>query len=304
MDFPPGCVFLDGRFSGMEDAKISVLDWGFLRSDATYDVAHVWKGRFFRLDRHIERFFASAEKLRLTIPHTRDEVAAIAAECVRRAGLDDAYVELIITRGVSPTFNRDPRDAVNRFIAFAIPFGWILRPEERDEGLSLAVASTQRIGPEAVDPRVKNYHWLDLVMGMFEAYDKGARIVVLPDAAGNVTEGPGFNVFVVKNAQVATPERGVLHGITRLSALELLAEAGIGTRSRAVALEELESADEIFITSTAGGIMPVTRLEGRPVGDGAPGPLTRNLIDAYWAAHTRPDWTVAVADIAAPRIAA
>lgn len=298
--YPPGCAFLDGEFCAIEDAKISVLDWGFLRSDATYDVVHVWKGRFFRLDKHLDRFFASAEKLKLAIPHSRDEVASILAECVRRAGFEDAYVEMVVTRGVSPTFSRDPRDAVNRFIAFVIPFGWILKPEERDEGLAVAVAETQRIGPGAVDPTVKNYHWLDLVMGMYEAYDKGARTVVLPDEDGNVTEGPGFNIFAVKDGQVATPAQGVLHGITRLSAIELLAEAGVQTETRDVSLEELREADEIFATSTAGGIMPVTSLDTVAVCDGRPGPVTARLIEAYWDAHARPDWAVSVADVPAP----
>lgn len=303
MQYPPGCAFLDGAFCAIEDAKISVLDWGFLRSDATYDVVHVWKGRFFRLDRHLDRFFASVAKLRMTCPYDRDEVAAILAECVRRADFEDAYVEMIMTRGVSPTFSRDPRDAINRFIAFVIPFGWILRPEERDRGLSIAIAETQRISPLSVDPTVKNYHWLDLVQGMFEAYGRGARTVVLPDGAGNITEGPGFNLFVVKDGRVATPDSGVLHGITRLSALELLAEAGIEAVARPVSLAETKAADELFATSTAGGIMPVTSLDGATVGDGRPGPVTSQLIAAYWAAHTRPDWTVAVRDIPGPRLA-
>lgn len=296
--FPPGAAFLNGAFCDIADAKISVLDWGFLRSDATYDVVHVWKGRFFRLDKHLDRFFGSAGRLRLTIPHSREEVASILADCVRRAGFEDAYVEMVVTRGVSPTFSRDPRDAVNTFIAFAIPFGWILRPEERDRGLSVAIGQTQRIGPEAVDPTVKNYHWLDLVMGMFEAYEEGARTVVLPDGEGNVTEGPGFNIFAVKNGAVATPARGVLHGITRQTALDLLAELDVPAEIRPVSLEELINADEVFITSTAGGIMPVTTLAGKPVGDrGRPGAVTQALIETYWDAHTRSDWTVAVTDI-------
>ena len=126
--YPPGCAFVDGAFCAIADAKISVLDWGFLRSDATYDVVHVWQGRFFRLDAHLDRFLASAAKIHLIVPHARDEIAAILAELVERAGFEEAYVEMIITRGVSPTFSRDPRDAINRFIAFAIPFGWILTP--------------------------------------------------------------------------------------------------------------------------------------------------------------------------------
>ena len=293
--YPPGVAFIDGEFKPISQAKISVLDWGLLRSDATYDVAHVWQGRFFRLDDHLDRFLQSVAKLRLQVPVDREELAAILAECVTRAGLQDAYVEMVCTRGTSPTFSRDPRDAVNRFFAFAIPFGWILTPEQRLQGLDVAIAEhVQRIPPGAVDPTAKNYHWLDLVMGLFEAYDRGAANVILTDGAGLVTEGPGFNVFVVSGGRVATPDLGVLEGITRRTALELCAELQIPTDVRPVSVAELGEAEEVFITSTAGGVMPVTRLDGRPVASGEPGPLTLRLIETYWAKHTDPAWSIAV----------
>lgn len=299
MQYPPGTAFMDGEFVPMAEAKISVLDWGFLRSDATYDVVHVWKGRFFRLDKHIERFIRSANRIRLDIGHGPDQLQRILAECVRRSGHEDAYVEMIVTRGVSPTFSRDPRDAINRFIAFAIPFGWILRPEQREDGLHIAISKVQRIAPEAVDPTVKNYHWLDLVMGLYDAYDRGAPNVVLSDGAGHVVEGPGFNLFAVRAGRVVTPVTGVLHGITRLTAIELLRELGVEAEQRPLGEGELRGADEVFATSTAGGVIPVTRIDDQPVGDGAMGALTRQLVERYWQAHTRPEWTTEVDDIAA-----
>lgn len=292
--YPPGVAYVDGAYRRMSEARISVLDWGFLRSDATYDVAHVWKGRFFRLDRHIDRFLQSVAKLRMTLPVDRDGLADILAECVRRSGLRDAYVEMILTRGHSPSFSRDPRDAVNNFIAFAIPFGWIMDEEQRRRGINLVIAETRRIPVESVDPTVKNYHWLDLVAGMFEAYDRGGENVVLTDLAGNITEGPGFNVFAVKNGRATTPDRGVLQGITRETAIELCGELGVPVAARAVTAAMLRGADEIFLTSTAGGIMPVTRIDGDPVGDGRPGPHTGRLTSAYWAKHDDPGWTTAV----------
>ncbi len=292
--YPDGIAFVDGAYGPMSTAKISVLDWGFLRSDATYDVVHVWRRRFFRLDLHLDRFLASVEKLRMTLPYDRAELAAILTECVRRSGFDDVYVEMICTRGFSPTFSRDPRDAVNRFIAFAIPFGWIANEEQRARGLHIVISNIPRIPPESVDPTVKNYHWLDLVAGMFEAYDRGAENVVLVDLAGNLTEGPGFNLFVVKDGAVATPARGVLEGITRRTALDLCAELGIAAAARPVDADAVHAADEIFITSTAGGIMPVTRVDDAPIGDGRPGPVTGRLLDLYWRKHADPAWTTAV----------
>ncbi len=292
--FPPGMAYLDGRFCPMSEAKISVLDWGFLRSDATYDVVHVWQGRFFRLDLHLDRFLASVDKLRLTLPMGRDELVAILKECVRRSCLENAYVEMICTRGFSPTFSRDPRDAENRFIAFAIPFGWIADEAQRARGLRLAISKIPRIPPESVDPTVKNYHWLDIVQGLFEAYDRDAENVLLVDFDGNVTEGAGFNVFAVRDGRVATPGRGVLEGITRRTVLDLCAELAIPAEARALPAAELRAADEVFISSTAGGVMPVTEIDGGPVGDGKPGPVTGRLTALYWAKHEDPDWTTAV----------
>ena len=131
--FPQGIAWIDGSFIQLSDAKISILDWGFLRSDATYDVVHVWKGRFFQLDKHINRFFESTKKLRMPCKLDRHELKQILARCVEKAKLDNAYVEMIQTRGVSPNFVRDPRKATPQFMAFAVPFGWILKPENFEE---------------------------------------------------------------------------------------------------------------------------------------------------------------------------
>ena len=297
MPAPPGVAYINQEFVPMEDAKISILDWGFLHSDATYDVVHVWNGRFFRLDAHIDRFLESATRIHLSLPVNRTELTHILAECAARSGHDDAYVEMILTRGVSPTFSRDPRDAENQLICFSIPFGWILRPEQREKGLSVAISGIQRIPPESVDPRVKNYHWLDFVMGLYEAYDRGAGSVILQDASGNLAEGPGFNVFVVKDQRIATPDRGVLEGITRRSAIEIARELDFLVEERAVSADEALTAEEVFATSTAGGIMPITRVNDSPVADGEMGQVTTQLIEAYWQKHLDSNWSVGVTDI-------
>lgn len=297
MPTPPGIAFIDQDYVPMEEAKISILDWGFLRSDATYDVAHVWKRRFFRLDAHIDRFLESARRLHMKPPVGRSELARILAECVSRSGHEDAYVEMILTRGTSPTFDRDPRRAENRLICFAIPFGWILQPDRRDTGLSIVISDQQRIPPESVDPRVKNYHWLDFVMGLYHAYERGAETVVLTDALGNLTEGPGFNVFILAGQTLSTPGRGVLEGITRRTVIELAREHDLLVEERDIRASEISSADEVFATSTAGGIMPITRIDSAPVADGRAGQTTKRLIETYWAKHDHPDWSVGIADI-------
>ena len=286
--YAEGAAFVDGRFVPAVEARIPILDWGFLRSDATYDVAHVWRGSFFRLEDHLDRFERGMARLHMSLPYDRAEIRGILTECVRLSGLRDAYAEIICTRGVPPPGSRDPRECENNLFAFAVPFVWIADPERQERGLHATISRVQRIGPESVDPTVKNYHWLDLELGLYEAYERGGETVILVDRADNVVEGPGFNVFTVKDARVATPSRGVLEGITRKTAIELAAGRGLPLETREIQAEEVRRADEVFLTSTAGGIIPVTKVDGSSVGDGAPGPVTLRLREAYWQLHEDP----------------
>src|SRR5882757_8138550 len=251
--YPDGIAFLDGQYLPMSQAKISVLDWGFLHSDATYDTVHVWNGRFFRLDLHLDRFFGGLEKLRMTIPLDRDGVTEILHNCVALSGHRAAYVEMLSTRGASPTFSRDPRQAVNRFMAFAVPFGSVANAEQLQRGLRVAISDKVRIPPASIDPAIKNYHWLDLVRGLYDAYDRGAETALILDFNGNVAEGPGFNVFCVKDGKLSTPAIGVLPGITRRTVFDLCGEEGLVAAAADVSVAALKAADEVFITSTAGG---------------------------------------------------
>ena len=293
-DFSTGIAYIEGEYVAIEDARIPLLDWGFLHSDATYDVAHVWRGKFFRVDDYLDRFHASMKKLRMSIPYSREQVRAIMFELAKRSGMRDAYVEVVCTRGIPAPGSRDPRSCENRFLAFAIPFVWIADDELRAKGLNLLISRQQRIPPESVDPKIKNYHWLDMVMALFEAYDHGADTVVLVDADGNLVEGPGFNVFVRVGDTVITPARGVLEGVTRESILELLERENLQVKQEALPAATAKAADEVFITSTAGGVMPVTQISNAPVGDGRPGYLSKKLNDGYWAMHDDPELNVQV----------
>ena len=283
-----GTAYIDDQYVPISEARIPILDWGFLHSDATYDVAHVWQGSFFRLDDHLDRFFCGMQRLHMSLPHNRHRIRQILFECVKLSGLRDAYVEMICTRGVPPPGSRDPRQCINRFYAFAVPFVWIANPEKQEKGLHLIISQVHRIPETSVDPTIKNYHWLDLVAGLYEAYTRGGETAILSDREGNVIEGPGFNIFVVKNGRAVTPGRGVLEGITRRTVIEMAPMVNIAVETRDVPAEEVRQADEVFITSTAGGIMPVTRIDGRVVGDGRPGRITLQFHKEYWALHRDP----------------
>ena len=294
-DLGEGCAWIDGEYVPIAEARIPIVDSGFLRSDVTYDVVAVWKGKFFRLDDHLARFEKSWTGIHLNPPVSKQEMREILFECVRRSGLRDAYVDMIATRGIDEHSLRDPRTFGNRFYAYAIPYVWIVRPEDQEKGSHLVIAErTIRIPPEAVDPTIKNFHWGDLIRGVFEAYERGGRLAVLPDAEGNITEGPGFNVFAVSGGTLFTPPRGVLEGVTRQTVLDLAQDKRIPARLEAFDAAFLREADEVFCTSTAGGVMPVTTLDGKPVGTGTPGPLTLELRELYWDAHDDPRWATPV----------
>ncbi|MDH3220699.1 MAG: aminotransferase class IV [Gammaproteobacteria bacterium] len=293
-DFSKGVAYIEGEYVAIAEAKIPLMDWGFLHSDATYDVAHTWKGRFFRVDEYIDRFQTSMAKLRMSVPYGHEQIREVMFELVRLTGLRDTYVEIVCTRGIPAPGSRDPRDCSNRFLAFAVPFVWIADDEKRETGLNLLISRQQRIPPESVDPTIKNYHWLDMVMALFEAYDHGADTAILVDARGDLTEGPGFNIFARHGDTVTSPEHGVLHGVTRLTLLELLERENLQINRGRLPADAARAADEVFITSTAGGVMPVTRIDGKPVGEGRPGTLVHKLNDAYWALHEDPDYSVAI----------
>ncbi len=281
--YPNGIAFVEGEYVPVEEAKVSLLDFGFLRSDANQDTVSVWHGNFFRLEDHLDRFQRNVARLRMTSPLDRDGQREVLLECVRRTGLGDAYVQMLMTRGRPPSGSRDLRLCENKYFVFCLPYIWIASPEKQEEGLDIAVSSTWRIPPESVDPTIKHYHWLDFQMSLFAAYDEGRDTTVLVDRHGNLTEGPGFNIFVVEGGELLTPDDGVLDGMTRRTVWDLCVETNLRHRATALPAERLGAADEVFICSTAGGIMAVTRVDGDPVANATPGPVTMRLRDLYWS---------------------
>jgi branched-chain amino acid aminotransferase len=292
--WPAGAAWIDGRYCPVQQAAISVLDLGVTRSDACYDVVHVWDGRFYRLDDHLDRFAASLSRLRLNPGHSRTEIEAFLHGCVRHAGLRAAYVSMTCTRGRLASGSRDLRTARNTFYCYAVPFVWITSPDQQAAGASMRVSQITRIPPQSVDPSAKNYHWLDLDLALLDAYDHNAGLVVLRDLSGAITEGPGFNVFAHVDGRWLTPAHGILRGITRRSVIELAVQAGQPVHDGRLTAADLRRAAEVLATSTAGGIMPVTLIDGKPVGTGTPGPLTRQLRDRYWASHHDPRYSTPV----------
>ena len=295
-----GMDFANGEFVAPEQARMSIFDYGFTWGDCVYDVTSVWRGWFFRLDEHLDRFERSCAGFRLRVPYGRDEVKAILAECVARAGLEDAYVKVEATRGTTPDHSRDIRLAENRFTAYAIPYVWVWGEAVCRNGANLHLCRRfQRISSSAVDQRYKNYNRADLAQGRLDAYDAGCDDAVLVGPDGSLTEGFGWNILVVHGGVVATPDWNVLEGGTRAAVEEICRDEGVPFELRRVEPEELATADEVFATTTAGGVMPVVALDSRPVGDGRPGRITRLLREQYWARRAEGWYGTRVADLRA-----
>ncbi|CAK7203390.1 hypothetical protein SEUCBS139899_006123 [Sporothrix eucalyptigena] len=282
-----GVAWIEGELVPLHEARIPLLDEGFMHSDLTYDVPSVWDGRFFRLDDHLDRFEKSCAKMRLKMPLPRQEVKDTLVDMVRQSGIRDVFVEIIVTRGLKGIRGNDPKDIVNRLYMFIMPYIWVMEPtmQVQGTGSSIVARTVRRISPGSFDPTIKNLQWGDLTRAMLEAQDRGAIYPFLTDGDSNLTEGSGFNVVLVKDGVLFSPARGVLEGVTRRSVIDAAKKLGYEMRIEFVPIESTYQADEIFMCTTAGGIMPITSLDGKPVADGKVGPVTKAIWDEYWAMH-------------------
>lgn len=282
---------MNGQIIPVSEAKISVFDWGLTRSDITYDVVHVWEGAFFRIEDYLDRFEVSMKKMRLDVGMDRSAIRNALIELVATSGLQSAYVSMVASRG-TPLIpgTRDPRGCRNHFYAWAVPFIWVIPEAVAKRGAHISVArDSRRIPSNSVDPTVKNYHWGDMTAALFQALDAGYDTTVLLDHNNLVTEGPGFNIFAVINGKVVTPKSGMLEGISRKTVLEICAALDIPCAATDISEEAFMNAEEVFTATTAGGPVPVTRVNGRIFGNDAIAPLTAKILHTYWDWHKRED---------------
>ena len=283
-DLSMGAAWMNGKVLPISQAMIPVNDWGLVHSDITYDVVPVIDGAFFRFDEYLARFLSSMENLNLDPGMTKLDIQIALHQMVGKSNFRDSYVAMVCSRGKPKIAgSRDPRDCENHFFAWCVPYVHIIKPEIVEQGATAWIAqNAYRIPENSVNPLVKNYHWGDFTQGIFEAKDKDYETVILLDYDGNVTEGPGFNVFAVKDKVLITPDRGVLAGVSRKTVLEMADYLGINTSVRPLSVEELLEADEVFLSSSGGGVIPIIRVNETIFGNGASGPISVQLNETYW----------------------
>ena len=275
-------VYIDGVVRSPEEAKVSVLDRGFLYGDSVYETIGTMYGRLFATRDHLDRLERSARRIGLRVP-PRAEIEAVIAATVAAAENPDTRVRVMLTRGVGK-LDLDPASCDDcRLVVIAFPLG-APTPEMFAKGVSVAIVSVTRNSPRAIDPAVKSGNYLNNVLALGEARrTSGAYEAILCADDGSVAEGASSNVFAVVGGQLWTPQPdvGILDGITRAKVIVLCHEAGIACAERRLMPDELRGADEVFLTSATRGVLPVTRIDDSPVGSGVPGPVTIRLMEHY-----------------------
>ncbi|KAF5024475.1 hypothetical protein F66182_3415 [Fusarium sp. NRRL 66182] len=293
--YAKGIAWVEGELVPLAEARIPLMDQGFLHSDLTYTVPAVWDGKIFRLDEHIDRLAEGCEKIRLQMPMSHESMKETLCGMLAKTGIRDAFIQMIVTRGIKGVRESEPHEQVNTLYMFIQPYIWVMEPEIQLTGGNAIIARTvRRTPPGSIDPTVKNHQWGDLTRAMHEARDRGAKYPFLTDGDTNITEGSGFNICFIKDGKLYTADRGVLEGITRKSVFDVAKANSIEIRLETVPVSLAYEADEIFMCTTAGGIMPITTLDGKPVKDGKLGPITKTIWDGYWAMHSDPNYTIAV----------
>ena len=286
----PSIVWIDGKWYDRGTAAISVFDHGLLYGDGVFEGIRAYGGRVFRLGAHVDRLFGSAKAIWLDIPMPKAEMARMVQEGVAKSGLKDAYIRLVVTRGVGD-LGLDPRKCAKPSI-FCITDTISLWPADRyEKGLIALTAATPISHRESLSPRVKSLNYLSHILAKIEGIAAGVDEVIMLDSSGYVAEASGMNLFAVTRGTLRTPPpySGILRGVTRDTVLEIGRDAGYGVEELPLNRYDLYTADEVFLSGTAAEIVAVSKLDGRVIGTGVAGPVTRDLATRFRAYVTRGD---------------
>ena len=275
-------IFLNGQLVGKEQAVVSVFDHGLLYGDGVFEGIRVYGGNVFLLKAHIERLYESAKAIRLEIPMTQAAMIQATKETAAANGIGDGYIRLIVTRGAG-SLGLDIRRTSDPQVIIIADTITLYPPEIYQNGMNLITASTIRNHPAALPARIKSLNYLNNILAKIEGTDAGTVEALMLNHKGEVAECTGDNIFIIKNGVLKTPppDAGILEGITRNAVLRLARDAGIPTQETTLIRHDLYVADEMFLTGTAAEVVPVVSLDGRKIGDGQPGPITKRLVELF-----------------------
>jgi branched-chain amino acid aminotransferase len=275
-------IFIDGTYYDQAEARISVFDHGLLYGDGVFEGIRIYHGRVFKLAEHIDRLYQSASAISLQIPMSKGEMEAAVIEAVKVNAKEDGYIRLIVTRGEGP-LGIDPLTCGKATVIIIVSDIRLYPEEYYRDGIEIIIASTRRIPPECLDPRIKSLNYLNNILAKLEARHSGCSEAVMLNAQGFVAECTADNIFIVKKEALFTPApyNGALEGITRGTVMQEARSMGITALEATLAPYDLHTADECFLTGTGAEIVPVIKVDGRTIGNGRPGPVTGRLIAAF-----------------------
>lgn len=277
-------IWIDGKWYDRSTGMISVFDHGLLYGDGVFEGTRAYNGKIFKLREHVARLFDSAKSIWLTPPVSQDELVAATEEAVRRSELKDAYLRHLVTRGVGD-LGLDPLKCPRASAIIIVDQIKLWSPERYEQGLKVITAATPIPQKESLSPRVKSLNYLCHILAKIEGLNAGADEILMMDSAGSVVEASGMNVFVVKNGELFTPPpyAGILKGITRDTVIELARGAGYPVHETILNRYDIYTADEAFLSGTASEVAAVRELDGRTIGAGKQGPITRDLAQRFHA---------------------
>lgn len=276
-------IYLDGKYLPDDQARVSVFDHGFLYGDGVFEGIRAYHGRIFRLKEHLDRLYDSAQTIDLHAPISKEEMTEAICETLRRNNLTDAYIRPIITRGVGD-LGLDPRKCPKASVVIIAVSWGAMYGDLYEKGLKAVTVSVRRNPAECLPPNVKSLNYLNNILAKIEANYKGGDEAIFFDTNGYISEGSGDNLYIVKNGEIITPPTlNNLRGITRMVVLEIAKSLGITVKEQNIGYFDLYTADEMICTGTAAEVAPITWVDGRIIGSGKPGPVTRQLMAAFKA---------------------
>ena len=279
----PAKVYINGKLYDKADAKISVYDHGLLYGDGVFEGIRIYSGKAFKLAEHVARLFESARSIKLEVPISEGEMIKAINDTIALNNKRDGYIRPIITRGAG-SLGLDPRKCSDPQVIIIVDDITMYPPELYENGMEIATVSTIRNHPNAVNPRIKSLNYLNNILAKIEGIQAGCLEALMLNHKGEIAECSGDNIFLVKHGILRTPpcDAGILEGITRNTVIELARQAGLSIEETALTRHDVFIADECFLTGTAAEIIPVTKCDARPIGSGKPGPITRQLRDAFF----------------------
>lgn len=275
-------VYINGNYFPKEEAKVSVFDHGFLYGDGVFEGIRVYGGNIFRLKEHLERLYDSAKSIMLNIPMTMEEMQQAVVEAVRKNDLRDAYIRLVVSRGAG-SLSLDPSSCSDPQVIIIVDQVRLFPQELYDNGLPIVTVPTRRNIPDALNPKIKSLNYLNNILVKIEATRAGVGEALMLNEHGYVAEGSGDNIFIVKKGVLYTPPGyvGALEGITRKAIMDLADQLGYPVKEQPFTRHDVYVADEAFLTGTAAEVIAVVEVDGRRIGTGKPGPITRHLLEAF-----------------------